>query len=387
MESFVIIKREKDIEEIPKFVCQNFEDSVDKAIMGGGVICVHGPSGCGKSFIVKEILKNYTWIDFHCDILKSRKETEALFEKIRGTESVIFFDDVDIDTCGWKYSVEFINNRKYTTGPIIIVSRTPDKIQDQIADIQCIETPIPTLEDIKILGRKILKSNDIIFEDFWNGNLRNFIVAVNCYKTSGLKVDKNDEFFSTQESIKDLICKGGRGYKRFIGQGIEEHGHTQDLIFTNYRCDSIEDCARVAHYMSEADVWDGHIYAGNWDFLPYFANQACVMPAKIVGNILDYKSLRPGSSWTKHYNFKMREKHVENFLRRNNSSNFDIDFFSYLVIFIKNLEYGEIMKLLGSYDIRSSDIDLMNHIVLKSRLKGKKILSIKKALKHEYSGR
>ena len=387
MESFVIIKREKDIEEIPKFVCQEFEDSVDKAIMEGGVICVHGPSGCGKSFIVKEILKNYTWIDFHCDILKSRKETEALFEKIRGTESVIFFDDVDIDTCGWKYSVEFINNRKYTTGPIIIVSRTPDKIQDQIADIQCIETPIPTLEDIKILGRKILKSNDIIFEDFWNGNLRNFIVAVNCYKTSGLKVDKNDEFFSTQESIKDLICKGGRGYKRFIGQGIEEHGHTQDLIFTNYRCDSIEDCARVAHYMSEADVWDGHIYAGNWDFLPYFANQACVMPARIVGNTLDYKSLRPGSSWTKHYNFKMREKHVENFLRRNNSSNFDIDFFSYLVIFIKNLEYGEIMKLLGSYDIRSSDIDLMNHIVLKSRLKGKKILSIKKALKHEYSGR
>ena len=387
MESFVIIKREKDIEEIPKFVCQEFEDSVDRAIMEGGVICVHGPSGCGKSFIVKEILKNYTWIDFHCDILKSRKETEALFEKIRGTESVIFFDDVDIDTCGWKYSVEFINNRKYTTGPIIIVSRTPDKIQDQIADIQCIETPIPTLEDIKILGRKILKSNDIIFEDFWNGNLRNFIVAVNCYKTSGLKVDKNDEFFSTQESIKDLICKGGRGYKRFIGQGIEEHGHTQDLIFTNYRCDSIEDCARVAHYMSEADVWDGHIYAGNWDFLPYFANQACVMPARVVGNTLDYKSLRPGSSWTKHYNFKMREKHVENFLRRNNSSNFDIDFFSYLVIFIKNLEYGEIMKLLGSYDIRSSDIDLMNHIVLKSRLKGKKILSIKKALKHEYSGR
>tara|TARA_R110000851_G_scaffold7340_1_gene28588 strand:- start:448 stop:1611 length:1164 start_codon:yes stop_codon:yes gene_type:complete len=387
MENFVIIKREKDFEEIPKFLCKDFEDSLDKSIMGGGVLCVHGPSGCGKSFIVKEILRNYTWIDFHCDILKSRKETEALFEKIRGTDSVILFDDVDIETCGWKYSVDFINSRKYTTGPIIIVSRISDKIINQISDIKCIPAPLPTVKDINILGKEILKSNDLIFEDIWNGNLRNFVMAVNCYKTSGLKVDRHDEFFSTQESVRDLICKGGRGYERFIGQGIEEHGHTQDLIFTNYQCDSIEDCARVAHCMSEADVWDGQIYSGNWDFLPYFANQACVMPAKIIGNRVDHKSLKPGSSWTKHYNFKMREKHVENFIRRNNSSNFNIDFFTYLSVFIKNLEPDEIMKLLREYDIRSADIDLMNHITLQTRLKGKKILYIKKALKNDYDGR
>jgi hypothetical protein len=134
-------------------------------------------------------------------------------------------------------------------------------------------------------------------------------------------------------------------------------------------------------------VWDGHIYSGNWDFLPYFANHACVMPAKIIGNRVDHKSLKPGSSWTKHYNFKMRQKHVENFIRRNNSSNFDIDFFTYLSVFIKNLEPDEIMKLLREYDIRSADIDLMNHITLTTRLKGKKILYIKKALKNDYDGR
>jgi len=74
-------------------------------------------------------------------------------------------------------------------------------------------------------------------------------------------------------------------------------------------------------------------------------------------------------------------------MRRNNSCNFDIDFFSYLAIFIKNLPHNEIMNVLLSYDIRSQDIDLMNHIILGSRLKGRAINYIKKALKHEYAHR
>ena len=387
MESFVIIKKEKEIEEIHKFENKDFEHLVDIHIMEGSILCVHGPSGCGKSFIVKDILRNYTFVDIHCDILKSRKDTENIFDKIKGTESVIFFDDVDIDTCGWKCAVEFINNRAYTTGPIIIVTRFPDRISSQIHDVICLETPTPTQEDIKTLGQKIIKTKNVNFEDFWKGNLRNFTVALTCFKNSGLIVDSQDDLFPTQDSLRDLMCPGVRGYKRFIGQGIEEHGHTQDLIFTNYKCKTVEDCARVADSISEADVWDGHIYAGNWDFLPYFAINACVIPAKIIGNTLNYKDLKPGSSWTKHYNFKMREKHIESFVRRNNSSNFDIDFFSFLAIFIKQLPYDKIMTILRSYDIRSSDIDLMNHIILNSRLKGKKILSIKKALKHDYAGR
>ena len=388
MENFVIIKKEKVVEEIPRIYFEKFDDLVDRSIMNGEIICVWGPSGCGKSIMVKEILKSYTYVDFHSDILKSRKDTENLLNSVKGTESVLLFDDVDIECGAWKCVTEFINNSNNLTGPVVFVSRRVDKLENQIDGLTFIPVPAPTVEQVEQLANKIMPdAMEDEWKQFWNGNIRNFVNSLTCYKRSGLVASHQDEIYSTQDSIKDLICKGGRGYKRFIGQGIEEHGHMQDLIFTNYKCQDISDSARVAEYMSNADVWDDHIYAGNWDFLPYFTISACVLPARVVGNVLDYKSLRAGSAWTKHYNYRMRKKQVENFMTRNNSSNFDIDFFSYLAIFIKNLSHEEIMKLILSYDIRSQDIDLMNHIILGSRLKGRNITHIKKALKHEYARR
>ena len=145
--------------------------------------------------------------------------------------------------------------------------------------------------------------------------------------------------------IVDLICKGGNGYQRFIGKGIEEHGHTQDLIFSNYSAPALEDSVKISDSLSRADVMDSHIYSGNWDFLPYFTLDACVVPSKIHGNTLDRNTLKPGSSWTKHYNYKMRKKQVDNFISRNPHGHFDIDSFSYLINIIKNMSITTSLEL------------------------------------------
>ena len=388
MENFVIIKKEKFVDDIPRIYFEDFDLQIDKLILDGGVICVWGPSGCGKSLMVKDILKSYTYVDIHADVLKSRKDTETILNSVKGTESVLLFDDIDTDGGSWKLICDFINDTNNIIGPVVFISRRIDRLDGTIENMNFIRVPEATDRQIGDLAVKI--KPDVTpgeWKQFWRGNIRNFVNSLDCYKRSGLITSEQDEIYSTQDSIRDLICTGGRGYQRFIGQGIEEHGHMQDLIFTNYKCDDIADSAMVADYMSSADVWDDHIYAGNWDFLPYFTLTACVLPSKIVGNVLDYNSLIPGSAWTKHYNYRMRKKQVESFMRRNNSCNFDINFFSYLAVFIKNLPQNEIMNILLCYDIRSQDIDLMNHIILGSRLKGRAINYIKKALKHEYAHR
>ena len=80
----------------------------------------------------------------------------------------------------------------------------------------------------------------------------------------------------------------------------------------------------------------------------------------------------------------MRKKQVANFIDRNPNGHFDIDTFSYLINIIANSSLTTSLELLKSYDIRSRDIDLMNHIVLSSRLKGKTLIYIKKELKKHY---
>jgi hypothetical protein len=383
MEDFVIITKEKENDTIPLIKFNKFENLINEYLMQGKLFCIHGPSGCGKSVLIRTILTEYTFFDFGSDTMRSKQHTETALSFLEGTKSVILFDDMDTENQSFKIIADFINHTKYSTGPIVFISRDPLKLEKVFPDILCVEMPVPTSEQLSKLSQQILgpvHPCPIVY----NGNLRNYVIALNSFKNFKLIVSEGDDFYSTRESIVDLICKGGRGYQRFIGTGIEEHGHTQDLIFSNYEAQSIEDSVKISDSISQADVMDNHIYAGNWDFLPYFTLNACVVPSKIHGNTLEKANLKPGSSWTKHYNYKMRKKHLDNFISRNPHGNFDIDLFSYLVTIIKNMSTTDSLELLKSYNIQSRDIDLMNHIVLGNRLKGKTLIHIKKALKKHY---
>jgi hypothetical protein len=68
--------------------------------------------------------------------------------------------------------------------------------------------------------------------------------------------------------------------------------------------------------LSTADVIESYVYAGNWEFLPYFNFWGCIMPSIEIGHSLG-DTLRPGETWTKYQNMCMRE---ENFNTRTEGS-------------------------------------------------------------------
>ena len=350
MENFVIIKTEKSR---PK---NDFEKQIDALIEQGHVVCVYGGSGVGKTHSCDRVLKEYSFIDFNSDILKSRKETLDLLSKIVGTSSVLYFDDIYTDSPGFATVVQFLEEGKHTTGPILFTIRNIARFE------------------------KHFKNVDVQYLNLKGPNKRNEIISAECMNRFNLKVSETDNVYSTRDNIIDLVCKGGDGYKRFIGKGIEEHGHNADLIFSNYDCDDIHSASRIIDSLSSADVYDDKIYEGNWDFLPYFTLHSCVVPSKIVGNTIDPKKIVPGTCWTKLYNQKMREKQYTNMKSRSLHSGIDMNFVSYFMKILTSSPLNTMKELCESYTIRSQDIDMMNHLV-GTKLKGRNLNNLKRHLK------
>lgn len=382
MENFVIVKKEKFEKKLLSF--ENFKKDFLEVFETGEVVCVHGPSGCGKSILTREVLNDYMVVEFDYSILKSRKTTQELFERITGTASVILLDDLDTTLHGWKYVHEQIVERKRITGPIVIIHRERERIESMFdkTPIYFVTPKPPTTLEIEKFGKDFIGNQNTNVLEHWDGeNIRNFVVALNMVKEFNFKTSKPDKFYSTKDSIHDLLCVGGEGYERFIGRGIEEHGHVQDMIFSNFKTDSIEEYSRIIDSISESDKYDTHIYMGNWDLLPYFSLLACVIPSKINKNKIENDNLSPGTVWTKCYNQRMRQKAVETFFSTHRISR-DLSTFSYLSALIKNKPMEDAVKLCRDYGITSQDIDLMNHITLKTKLKGKFINTLKRTLKH-----
>lgn len=351
MENFVIIRSENSR---PK---NNFENKIDECLMSGLVVCVWGGSGVGKTWSCKRVLEEHSFVDFSSDITRSKKDTQDMLEKIQGTSSVLFFDDLSIDCAGFPSIVDFLDNQTCVTGPILITMRNPEKFM------------------------KNFKNIEIQYLELKGPNKRFEIISTECMNRFGLKTENVDEFYTTRDNIHDLICKGGGGYQRFIGKGIEEHGHNADLIFSNYKCTSIEDTLTVADSLSTSDIFDDKIYEGNWDFLPYFTLHSCVIPSMVMGNTIDEKDLAPGTCWTKLYNQKMREKQLINMKSRITKSNVDIDFITYFMKILVKISPDEMKQLCISHGIKSQDIDFMNHLV-DTKLKGRSLNILKKHLKH-----
>ena len=350
MENFVIIRSENSR---PK---NDFEKAIDSLIMEGHVVCVWGGSGVGKTHSCKRVLEEHSFVDFNSDILRSKKETQDFLEKISGTSSVLFFDDLNIESPGFYSVVHFIDNQRVTCGPILINMRSHERFQ------------------------KCFKNVEVKFMELQGPNRRLDIISAECVEKFGLKVSEVDTFYSTRENIVDLICEGGHGYERFVGKGIEEHGHNADLIFSNYKCDSIEDACTVADSLSYSDCYDDKIYEGNWDFLPYFTLFSCVIPSRVVGNSIKEKDLVPGTCWTKLYNQKMREKQYNNMKSRITGINIDDNFISYFMSMLTKSSTERMKELCDHYAIKSQDIDFMNHLV-GTKLKGRGLNILKKHLK------
>ena len=366
------------------FHAKKFEEKLTLSLRTKKITFLKGPSGCGKTTIIDKLLNNFKYFSITEDLLKSKKEVEDFFGKNENVFRILCVDDISTDCSGMKTFIEYIQNPDHSMHTLLISQKDSKflKFFDKPEIVNIIDMPVPPPNKLIKYGKKyVSESKCLELLKKSNNNVRNFIVSIDCYAKFGLTTDKHDEVYSTRTSIVDLICRGGRGYERFIGSGIEEHGHTMDVIFTNYDCENIEDCVALSDSLSYAETIDTKIYEGNWDFLPYFTLQSCVIPSKINGNTINQNELKPGSAWTKYYNFCMRRKCIESLKARIPPGVYDDYFMTFLRQMITGKNQNAAIEFLNNFNIQSRDLDLMNHMVFKNKLKGRHFVTLKKALK------
>lgn len=351
MENFVIIKSSKELREKTPV-----EEEIDKALEAGNVVCLLGGSGVGKTYACERVLKEYSFVEVENKTLKSRVETAELLDKLKGSATVMYLDDLNPDLAGFGLVYEFIFEPEHIHGPILINSRSDGRL------------------------RHMFVGRDVVWFDLNGPNRRNDIIRTYCKDKFNLKVSEQDVEYTTKDNVYDLLCKGGAGYKRIMDARMEEHGHTADIIFTNYATDTIEDAAIVADAFSRSDTLDSKIYGGMWDAIPYFTMESCVFPSIYTKNRLEYSNLMPGAVWTKYCNQSLREKQFKNLRGRHPTLMCDMDFISYFMLVANSKNVNDIIKICETYRLESPDIDFMNHLV-RTKLKGKALSIVKRHLK------
>lgn len=350
MENFVIIHSQKMRKKTA------LEDEIDKAIENGNIVCVLGGSGVGKSYACNRILKEYSFVDFENNLLKSKLDTKEMLDKLKGSSTVLYIDDANPDLPGFNIVRDFILDVKHVHGPVLINSRSDFRL------------------------RSIFQGHDVVFFEINGPNRRNDIIRTYCKDKYNLEVSEQDTEYSTKDNVYDLLCKGGRGYQRMMDVRMEEHGHTADIMFTNYQTDTIEESAIVADAFSRADTLDTLIYKGMWDAIPYFTIESCVYPSIYTKNRMDFDKLVPGAVWTKYCNQSLRDKKFRSMCTRHPSVTLGIDFVSYFMAMIQHKNINDIISICDAYHLESPDIDFMNHLV-RNKLKGKALSLVKKHLK------
>ena len=380
MENFVTVKKTKEKNTVVWLHSRVIEHQILNSLNTERITWLAGPIGCGKSTISHKILNNFKYIDATYCIHLPRNQGMVTLDRCN-TDAFIFIDNVDRDSTKTTIVSEII--QKYQNKFLIVSDHPPTTLPVSIS-VVTMKAPSKT-KMVNYASSLIGSSKSLEIYQKFSGNFRNFMNAVDCCHKFGMDVSSHDEFFDSNTTVKNLICKGGTGYKQYIGMGTEEHGHVIDMVASNYDTKDIESAARIIDSISISDAYDSHMYMGNWEFLPYLTHHGCVVPSKIMGNTLKPSLLHPGYVWTKYYNQCMRKKLLMAVRTRNphmSSLNGESDFLIYLCSMLHNMDFDESIALLQEYGIHSCDLDLMNHLVT-NKLKGKKLNILKKALKND----
>ena len=379
MEKFVTVKKTKEKNTMVWLHSKKFENSIAVSLDNNRITWLYGPIGCGKSTISRKILNNFKYIDATSCIHLPKNQGMVTLDRCNA-DLLIFIDNTDRDSTKTTFIGDII--QKYPNKFLIVSDHYPNSLPVSVSHI-AMKAPSKT-KVINYASSLIGSSKSLEIYQKFSGNFRNFMNAVDCCHKFGMDVSSHDEFFDSNTTVKNLICKGGAGYKQYIGMGTEEHGHIIDMVASNYDTKDIESAARIIDSISISDAYDSHMYMGNWEFLPYLTHHGCVIPSKIMGNTLKPSLLHPGYVWTKYYNQCMRKKLLMAVRTRNpsmTSLSGDSDFLIYLCSMLHNMDFDTGIALLREYGVKSCDLDLMNHLVT-NKLKGKKLNILKKALKN-----
>jgi len=316
-------------------------------------IFIWGPSGIGKTWSVRKAIDQA--IDLDYDTLKSKNSTIEFIERIKISGLPVIIDDYEsvCDTIGIK-EIDALDK-------VIIIGNSPSK---KLNNMVIYEYPTKTLEELIEIA-KLYQVTDLDIIKRSKGDIRYIISSIG---------DEKDVFWTPKDFVKSMICRGGKRYARdYIGQMIEEHGHVMDMLFDNY-IDSSAEPTKVLECFSIADIYDGVIYSGNWNLLPYFSIESCIYPSHLINHSVK-GDIRPGSVWTKYSNMCMRRKKVKDMTTRVARHHLDIDA---LMLFRDYFEKGLGKEFIKEYQLHKTDFDVLNHLCLKRKLKPSLVTALKK---------
>ncbi|MDA9846973.1 hypothetical protein N9C10_03505 [Flavobacteriaceae bacterium] len=376
MDNFITIKKTKKNIQNNAFIGNSEAvEALHNAINNKKNIILYGTSGTGKSFIINLLLKN-NYVEITSDILRSKNSTLDFLEKLRYSTANIVIDDLDCDLLGTKEIIELIGNGiQITKGCFIIISQ----FYKNINNCEEIELKKLSINQLVNLGRISFPKKHlptiIEFAKKSRGNIRNFLTNLEFSNTK-------DIFKTPKQMIYDLTCSDVK-YPETpdvnICKKIHEHGYSWGIIHENYvDAPNIENCySTVADYMSIADTIDNKIYEGHWEYSEYFSLYGIVIPAMKINHELCSENMRPGSSWTKYSNYKMRMAKFKALTKT------PIKITIEHVYGIQHHLLNDDISMALTYKLEPQDLDVINHLCIKNKLKPKNLLKLKSRLKHE----
>ena len=158
---------------------------------------------------------------------------------------------------------------------------------------------------------------------------------------------------------------------------MEEHGYSTGIVHENYVDVHDIDMVQISEDLSVADVYDNEVYQGNWELLPYFCHHGIVSPALDINHRLFREVVRPGSSWTKFNNFKMRSNKLKVIMGR--CRHLSLDTLHYIRAMCL-ADPDSIVETLIYYKLIPPDLDVMNHLGALTKIKPKVVKKLKKEL-------
>lgn len=388
MDAFVKIKKHKNpphSRAVRKFYANALVvDEIAAAIGRAETICVYGGCGVGKSFIVDALLEKSTVFEMTSEHLRSRSAAIDIMTKLRTSAATVVFDDFEVEWSGFReiHELVVVQKQRLSRGATIFIARMSAKFEK----IECFRIGALSVNDLVRLGQDRCgptKKNSSLralteAAKSCHGNIQNFLTYIEFS-------DKKDIFKTPKDFAHELLCSDVRWPGNpidYIGVPIAEHGYTCGIIHENYLdTDRVNTSfADIADWLSHADVLDTLIYEGDWEMSKFFSLYGIIMPALKIEHSLVTAAMRPGSAWTKFSNYKMRLYKFRSLTNRKVPVKVDMD---YIQTFQTYNLHRPSLKLLTHYGFESPDLDVINHLCVKNKLKSKHLTKLKKELKHE----
>ena len=323
----------------------------------GPVVCILGKTGIGKTWLVHHTLERF--LELTPDILRSKQDTIEFLTKIKNSDLPVVLDEYECVT-------DLIGIREITEPPtrglFVIVSQVPVKFD---FEINVYNVPVKTPEEIK----KLFPKADPQVIATCDGDLR--IVA----QSLEFKSDVRDDFQTPRDFLISLVSKESKvNPVYYIGHPVQEPGNIASILHENYP-DSKGDHATLIDMLSQADIIESRVYAGDWELLHYFNLWGCILPSVEIAHTLRSK-LRPGSTWTKYQNMCMRAKRIDAMANRIPGKRLCYD----ELLVLREFAEHENVDVLKEYGLQPQDIDVLNHLSPLRKMKPKTVSLLKKCL-------